>query len=91
MHEIQRHVNGHESSEVGDVDESETPENDYRRKYFEVIDTVITCIKERFDQEDYVMFATCEQVLLKAVRGQQYEIELGKVCDFYHDDYDKIY
>ena len=67
----------------------ETPENDYRRKYFEVIDTVITCIKERFDQEDYVMFAKCEQVLLKAVRGQQYEIELGKVCDFYHDDYDK--
>ena len=35
------------------------------------------------------MFATCKQVLLKAVRGQQYEIELGKVCDFYHDDYDK--
>ena len=40
------------------------------KKNFEVIDTVITCIKERFDQEEYVMFATCEQVLLKAVRGQ---------------------
>ena len=56
----------------------EHPENvkeRYRRQYYTTLDSVITCIKERFEQKDYEMNATLEQ-------------ELQKVIGFYHDDFD---
>ena len=39
----------------------ESVEDDYRRKYYSVLDTVINCIRERFLQDDYEMYATLEQ------------------------------
>ena len=32
-------------------DHPETPEDEYRRKYFEAIDLLVSCIKNRFDQD----------------------------------------
>ena len=47
-------------------DQPETPEDEYRRKYFEAIDLVVSCIKNQFDQDDFEMCALCEQLLVKA-------------------------
>lgn len=64
----------------------EKAEDDYRRKYYAALDTVITCIKERFEQNDYEMYATLEQLLVKAATGKSCEDECEKVVSFYRDD-----
>ena len=33
------------------------------------------------------MYATVEQLLIKAILGEQFEEELQKVIGFYHDDF----
>ena len=51
----------------------EHPENvkeRYRRQYYTNLDSVITCIKERFEQKDYEMNANLEQLLIKAILGE---------------------
>ena len=65
----------------------ENVEEKYRRKYFAALDSVITCIKEQFEQKDYKMYATLEQLLIKAILGESIEEELQKVIGFYHDDF----
>lgn len=65
----------------------ETPQDDYRRKYYEALDLIIACVKNRFDQEDYEMYARCEQLLLKAVRKEDYSEELKAVTSFYGGDF----
>ena len=65
----------------------ETPQDDFRRKYFEAVDGIIECIKDRFDQEDYQMYAVCEQLLVKAARKEDYSVELEFVTNFYGDDF----
>ena len=42
------------------------PKDLYHKHYFEAFDTVISCIDDRFDQEDFKMYTLLEQVLLKA-------------------------
>ena len=49
-----------------------TPADYYRPKYFEALDIVIACIQDLFNREDYEMYATCEQLLLKAAHNQPY-------------------
>ena len=65
----------------------ENVEEEYRRQYFAALDSVITCRKERFEQKDYEMYATLEQLLIKAILGESFEEELQKVIGFYHDDF----
>ena len=62
-------------------------EEEYRRQYYAALASVITCIKERFEQKDYEMYATLEQPLIKAIFGEPFEEELQKVSGFYHDDF----
>ena len=65
----------------------ENVEEEYRRQYYAALDSVITCIKERFEQKDYEMYAIHEQLLIKALLGKSSEEELQKVIGFYHDDF----
>ena len=51
----------------------ENVEEEYRRQYFAALDSIITCIKERFEQKDYEMYATLEQLLIKAILGESFE------------------
>ena len=51
----------------------ENVEEEYRRQYFAALDTIITCIKERFEQKDYETYATLEQLLMKAILGESFE------------------
>ena len=49
---------------------SKHPENieeEYRRQYYTALDIVITCVKERFEQKDYELYATLVQFLIKVV------------------------
>ena len=41
-------------------DHPETPEDEYRRKYFEAIDLLVSCIKNQFHQDGFKMYALCE-------------------------------
>ena len=65
----------------------ENVEEEYRRQYYAALDRVITCIKERFEEKDYEMYTTLEQLLIKATLGKSFEEELRKVIGFYHDDF----
>ena len=65
------------------------PKDLYRKHYFEAFDTVINCIENRFDQEDFKMYALLEQVLLKAAKHDEYEEELKEVILFYKEDFDE--
>ena len=42
----------------------ENVEEEYRRQYYAAIDSVITCIKEQFEQKDYKMYAIHKQFLM---------------------------
>ena len=61
---------------------SETPEDEYRGKYFEAIDLVVSCIKNRFDQDDFEMHALCEQLLVKAANKESFTTESEKLQTF---------
>ena len=63
-----------------------TPEEYYRVYYYEVLDLMIQCLTDRFDQPGYKMFSTMEQLLLKGCQGKAYEGELKAVMEMYHED-----
>ena len=42
----------------------------YRKHYFEALDLVISAIQERFEQRDYKIYASCEELLLKAAKNK---------------------
>ena len=65
----------------------ENVEEVYQRQYYAALDNVITCIKERFEQKDYEMYATLEQLLIKAIFCESFEELLQKVIGFYHDHF----
>lgn len=67
----------------------ETPQDDFRRKYFEALDLIIECIKDRFHQEDFQMYARCEQLLVQAARKEDYSVELELITNFYGDDFNR--
>jgi hypothetical protein len=64
-----------------------TPEDYYRQIYYEAIDFLMGTIRERFDQPDYKMYVNCEQLLLKAAKGEDYKSEFDKVTQFYGSDF----
>ena len=68
-------------------DQPETPGDEYGRKYFEAIDLVVSCIKNRFDQDDFEMCALCEQLLVKAANKESFTTEFEKITNFYADDF----
>ena len=64
----------------------EKVEDDYRRKYYAVFDTVVSCIKERFEQPDYEIYSSLEELLVKAAMAKSYDEEFVTVATFYRDD-----
>ena len=69
-------------------DHPDSAEDESRQKYYAVLDTVIPCIKDRFMQDDYAMFSTLEQLVLKAAHGKELEEEFKKITQSYKDDFD---
>lgn len=67
----------------------ESVEDMYRQIYFQAIDNLSSAIKDRFDQRDYKIYSNVEQVLLKAASSKDFSVELGKVIEFYGDDFSR--
>lgn len=61
----------------------------FRQHYFEAIDLIINCIKDRFQQPGYIVYSHLEQLLLKAAENKDIKEELEFVCKFYEDDLDQ--
>lgn len=62
----------------------------YRQMYYEALDLVMNCVKERFDQPGFRVYRHLEDVLLKSVRGDKtFKEDLDFILDFYKDDLDK--
>ena len=61
----------------------------YRQHYFEALDTVRNCIKDRFDQPGYQTYKRLQQLLFKFANSQDYETELIFVAKFYGNDFDR--
>ena len=60
----------------------------YHKHYYEALNYVTNCIKERFSQEDFQKYAMLQEVLLKAAKKQSFNVELEQVMKFYQSDFD---
>jgi len=58
----------------------------YKPIFFEAIDTVSGCIRERFDQPGYRQYSHLEGLILKAARGDDFTAELAEVEKSYSKD-----
>lgn len=63
-----------------------SPENHYKMIYFEALDTVIACVKNRFNQEGFQMYHKLEHLLMG--KDEQNKIS-HEVCTFYSNDLNK--
>ena len=65
-------------------------EDHYRVQFFEALDLLIACIKDRFDQPGYRVYSKLETLLIDAANG----VALNEVCfsemmDLYASDFDR--
>ena len=68
----------------------ENPEDKYKQVYYEAFDRVIACIKKRFEQKDYHVYAKMLEILLSVVQKQICsEDSLNCVHSFYGDNFCK--
>ena len=61
----------------------------YQQQYFEVLDFIVSFIKERFNQPGYATYTRLQDLLLKAATGVSYESDLQYVTNFYGTDLNK--
>ena len=66
-----------------------TPKKYYQKIFSESIDQIVKCLKDRFEQEGLKMFENLQQVLLLAVKGDEYDEKLDIILDFYKEDFDR--
>jgi hypothetical protein len=78
--------------EVGDGDTSHhfptCVQDHYRMIYFEAIDTLATCLKDRFTQKDFEIYAKLEHILVKGAKAECVDKELEECGSFYGTDFD---
>ena len=68
----------------------ETTDEYYRQQYFEILDLIISSIKDRFDQPVFIAFLKMEQFLLNAINGTNFNAELDYIIKVYGDDIDPL-
>ena len=68
-------------------DHPETAEDEYRMKYFEAIDLIVSCIEHGFDQDDFEMYALCGELLVKAANKESLTTEFEKITNHCPDDF----
>ena len=63
----------------------------YRQHYYEALDLIINCIKDRFDQPCYWVYKNLKNLLLLSVTSnfESYEEEFNFILDFYGSDIDR--
>ena len=60
----------------------------YRQQFYETLDLVITGINEKFDQPGYKMYEKVENLLIKAVKQENYKECFTAITEFYTTDLD---
>ena len=65
-----------------------SPYSHYRQIYYEGLDLIINCIKDRFEQEGYMVYQRVQNLLLKAARHEDITADLDFVTSFYGADFD---
>ena len=63
-------------------------EGHFRRIYYEALDLLITCIKNRFDQPGYRIYQNLQELLLSAFNNRNYDEAYDFVSTFYKSDFD---
>lgn len=76
----------HGEAEPSTID---SPKVYYRRMYYQCVDAAVTTIQDRFHQQDYSMYSTLEQLLIKACTDEDYSVELQQVTELYSADFNK--
>ena len=59
----------------------------FHQEYFSVLDLIISYVRDCFHQCGYGVYKQLEDLLLKAIRGEQYQSEFGFVIKFYGYDF----
>ena len=62
------------------------PKDLYRRIYFEGLDLLVQAIGDRFDQPGYRTYLCLQELMLKAVKKEEFSNELTTVCHLYGSD-----
>ena len=62
------------------------PKDHYRRIYFEGLDLLVQAIADRFDQPGYRTYLCLQELMLKAVKKEEFSNELTTVCHLYGSD-----
>ena len=77
--------------EVGSAEgyHSATVQDHYRCQYYEVLDTAIESISDRFDQPGYRMYRNLECLLVDAANGKEFGEFFESVTLFYKEDFDR--
>lgn len=65
----------------------ETAEDHFRVIYVEAVDSITSCITDRFDQPGYQQYRKLQDLLLNAINNKDYNDLLLDVTRFYGDDF----
>ena len=75
----------HENGSEGHFHES--PKDLFHQEYFSVLDLIISYVRDCFHQRGYEVYKQLEDLLLKAIHGEQYQSEFDFVTKFYGDNF----
>ena len=63
-----------------------TPEQVYRRIYFEALDLIVSSIEERFDQPSFKAYSNMESLLIGVLSSQDVSSQMDYMKENYADD-----
>ena len=66
-------------------------EGHFQRIYYEALDLLIACIKNRFDQPGYRIYRNLQELLLSAFNNRNYDEAYDFVATFYKSDFDTTF
>ena len=67
----------------------ETVQDYYRAQYFEALDLLTSCIKDRFDQPGYRIYSNLEALLLNSANGVEFMAEFDEIMQLYAQDFNQ--
>ena len=59
-----------------------------RAMYYNLLDTVVTSLKDRFNQSSFVVYENIESLLLKTIKGEDTSDESEYIKRIYNDEID---
>ena len=58
----------------------------YRQQYYEALDLITNCVCSQFKQPGYNTYKNLQELLFKAIKGEDFQPELQFVSQFYQDN-----